>query len=939
MRSIVFLSLCLCIFAAEVIVVDPTIHHKDRKALEKKAEKKFALELLKTRKHQSHLKNHYKKKIGYYKTKKSAYSKLRMTLLNEKKEASREAHLAAKKAQINAKKTGANPEKAVIKAIEKAKQSRAKLVKQLNKKNNEVSKLAKKEQRIKAKTIGYSRAAKRTEFKLKKLVAKIAHTKKHVEAKKTEYIKREMRQLERKARVHSIKHIIKKIQRHLDETENEADRKKLINKQKYAATLLSQIAARVRIHKLRKQQRKARLIQIISIIKQLNHFRKGFHYDKKLHTLEVKKAAAIVKSVQKEIETEIQNVALVALEKETTEKENFVEAGERKIRMYKNKIYRLKISDAKIRIAEKQMSKDAAKQTKIAFNLRISKLKKLSKRLGLCPLNRLRIKRRLRIYKKEVKIATRKIKRNNKAIHRLNIRISIYQRKIRQIQKRRIAKIMFKLNHLRRTLQTLRTKIMQVRVRKSSKRKEDLMVKVRTYKNQEHAVKKAMKRFMKRNGHVLRKLEVIRREELEAAKHHYKNQSKALKKVINMMRRVDTKVHFYKRRVANFKHSPLKQTIMMRRMRKYVRSLEKSKEHIKSLTQKKSLAKAAFELLRTKAIKRLHNKRSQLQGKQNWLLSELRALAKKEKDVGKAVKKTTNISAMKSLYQQLAILRKDGKREQLELVRVVKQLQKVNQLFLRHNQYTALRRAKHMFKKYEKKFNAYEAGKLAAKKRMNKYEEEQAELFKKQPYVTSLAGKNSMKQKLRFVKQKMSNAQADFLTLQKQQRRTIRRTLRLNKEYVSLLTVKLHDLKIRLEHKTQERPRLSKDALYSMDEKKQRHAVHRLKIVDAQIEDLDNTIEKVQRKIKKAMYVKGKLNAALKPIGKKCNKQTDCKICRKLGKVAKYGIVHHESDSIILNRLRGVCMRIDANRQRESLHTFDPSTFEVTEVCTQIGKC
>ncbi|KAL7722822.1 hypothetical protein QTN25_000419 [Entamoeba marina] len=380
-----------------------------------------------------------------------------------------------------------------------------------------------------------------------------------------------------------------------------------------------------------------------------------------------------------------------------------------------------------------------------------------------------------------------------------------------------------------------------------------------------------------------------------------------------MMRRVDTKVHFYKRRVANFKHSPLKQTIMMRRMRKYVRSLEKSKEHIKSLTQKKSLAKAAFELLRTKAIKRLHNKRSQLQGKQNWLLSELRALAKKEKDVGKAVKKTTNISAMKSLYQQLAILRKD-----------------VNQLFLRHNQYTALRRAKHMFKKYEKKFNAYEAGKLAAKKRMNKYEEEQAELFKKQPYVTSLAGKNSMKQKLRFVKQKMSNAQADFLTLQKQQRRTIRRTLRLNKEYVSLLTVKLHDLKIRLEHKTQERPRLSKDALYSMDEKKQRHAVHRLKI--------------------KAMYVKGKLNAALKPIGKKCNKQTDCKICRKLGKVAKYGIVHHESDSIILNRLRGVCMRIDANRQREcytqamtiaqkALHTFDPSTFEVTEVCTQIGKC
>jgi len=524
------------------------------------------------------------------------------------------------------------------------------------------------------------------------------------------------------------------------------------------------------------------------------------------------------------------------------------------------------------------------------------------------------------------------------------------QRRIRQIQKKRIAKILIVLNHMKNKLKSVRHQIMSVRVRKESKDKDILMVKVRTLQNIEKQLKNSIKRFIRRNGHVVRKLEKLRREELEAAKRYYKDKKAILKRITKRIVRVSRKVNLLKKKVEQFKGQPFKQVRVMRLMKKHVALLNKLILKKNALITRKKIAYSRYVLLRTKAINRLHVKRSELTGRQNWLLSELRALAIREKDIAKHIKKTTNMKAMKGLYKELAFTRKEGKRVQKVLFRVVKAMKKVNQLFLRHNQYTAIRRAKVIFKKYNKKFIAFEYKKKALKNKMAVYQAQQAELFKKQPYVKTIAAKAEWNANMKLVKQSISDTEADFLTVQKQEKRVIYRALSLSKEYASLLKVKLSDLKIRLQQKQTERPLVSKTALYSVNANKQRRAVRRLKVIDAAIADLDNTIEKTVRKIKKTHYSIGKLKAALRPEGKKCKKQTDCKICRRLGKVAKYGLVHRETDSIILSRLRGVCSRIEAGRQKEcfhqamniamkALHTFDPERFVVSEVCATLGKC
>ncbi|EKE40609.1 hypothetical protein ENUP19_0305G0079 [Entamoeba nuttalli] len=980
MRSIVFLTFVLLTFATEVIRVDPYISHEDRRKLEKKAEQKFAVELLKARKHQDHLKQHIKKQLAVLKARKETYQKVRDSTTNEKKSVSNEiAQLNAQikaldlepaKARLEAKKSNSTEsvaDKKVADAIKKAVADKLKLSHKVTHKTLKVEKIAKRLQHYTKKLSEAERDYKRMEYKQQKLHAKITTTKKDIEAKKNQYIKRALRQLERIARVSAIKHMVKKIERELDQVENEEERKKLINKQKTAVTMLKRIEARVNIHKLRKSQRKARWNHIANVIKGMNNYKKGWKYDQKLRKLEVAKAVTAVNAIQKRINTLIhsakktgkvdamelnkltdkKNAAMNILEKARSALELFEEKGEKTIRNYKLRILRLKMADAKIRISEHQLSKDAAKVTKKEFLTRIDKLKKLQKRMGLCPLNRLRIKRRLRVYKKEVSIATRKIRRNNKRIHSLKIRVESIERRIRLIQKKRIAKIVRKLNHLKGKLNGVRHQIMAVRVRKNSTQKDILMVKVRTLQNIEKQLKNTIRRFVKRNGHVIRKLEQLRKAELEAARKYYKNKKAIAKRMKVVINRLRVKVAIFKRKIDKCKNSPFKQVRVIRLMKKYVKKLERTIASRKDMKLKVSTAHSRYITLRTKAINRLHTRRSELYARQAWLLSELKALAKRETDIHNTIKKTTVLKAMKGLYKELSFIRKEGKRVQLKLFKVVKRIQKVNQLFFRHNQYTAIRRAKVVFKKYNKKFGTFEKRKASLKRKMAVYQAEQNEIFKKQPYAVN---KNALNDRLRLVKQAMSDIDADFATVQKQEKRVIVRALKLSHEYDGLLKVKLSDLKVRLAAKQKERPVVSKTALYTIDSNKQKHAVRRLKVIDSSIEELDNSIEKTVRKIKKTHFRIGKLKAALRPEGKKCNKQTDCKICRKLGKVAKYGIVHHESDSIIINRLRSVCTRINADRQKEcyhqamnmamkALHTFDPSKFVVSEVCSSLGKC
>ena len=973
----------LLTIATETVTVDSYVSHKDRHALHAKAQKKFELELLRMKKHQDHVKQHVKKQLVALEQKKKTQEKLLASLVNEQKTVQGEVAAAVsevKKLELEGKKAGIkvaakngdakSVEAAQMKAIKDAQVAMAEKKKAMKTKMHLLAKLKRRVAKRNVAVINIKKAIKRLQEKEKRLNFKIVNAKKNIEAKKREYIAKAMRQLERIAKVKALKKLIKHIGNKLDRQEDDRERAKLINKQKAVRLTLAKLEQRVKIHKMRKAQMKGRWRHIASVIAKMNHYKKGFRYDQKLRALEVKKAIAQVRAVQKEIETVIEESkkvgkvngveverlqqkktsAMVKLEKARTIFENNQEKGEAKIRNYKKHILRLKINDAKIRISEHRLNKDIAKTTKADLVVRIHKLLKLRKRLGLCPFNKLRIKRRLRTYRKEVKIASRKIRRNNKQIHLLNIRLASLDRRFRTIEKRRIAKIIMRVNALKSKLHNIRHRIMAIRIRKASHLKEVLLVKLRTLKNKESSLKNSLRRYLRRNGHVLRKLEQLRKQEREAARLNYKMKATSVRKLRKVVAKLNEKVKFYKAKIAQFKASPYQQIKAMRAMRKLVALLEKSQKKLKEAKQAKTIARSKYMMLRTKAAARLHAQRGELFGRQAWLLSSLRAMANQEKQIRAEMKKTINVREMRGLYKQQVILRHEGRRSQKKLFRVVKRLQKIQKLLVRHNQYRALRRLKKVFKVYNHKFVNFELKKFGLKNVMKGLQQQEAKLFVKKPYIQGIAQKEQFKQQERKVKNAISEVRSEFATVEKQEKRTIIRALKLGREYQSLLNVKMSDLKNRLTLKQNERPNVSKRALYSVDPVAQRKAVRRLKVIDRSIEELDGSIERTEKKQRKTVYVIGKLRAALAPKGKRCTAQTDCKICRKLGKVAKFGIRHHESDSIILTRLRGVCTAIEASRQKEcyhqamavamkALHTFDPMRFHVTQVCQQIGKC
>jgi len=974
MRGILISLFIIFSIATEFVVVDSHVSHKDRKDLEVKAYKKFKLELLKMRKHLDHLKQRTTKQIIALKEKKKVEQKLLATVTEEKKiESKKLIDLVnqVKKLELSPKKNSleiANATKSNNKIIKRTTQElkniEEKLIeakKEIRKQSVIVERLKKRMTKKEFKISGITKTIKRLQEKLKLIKIRIVNSVKIIDKKKKDYINKSMRQLERIAKVIAYKKAIKHIDRKLDEIEEESERQRLIRKQKSLKLSMVKLQQRVRIHKMRKIQLKKRWKEIAHVTLRMKQFKKGFLYDQKLRALEVKKAIAIVKSVQKEIEdliiqskkvgktdgVEVEKLsqkksnAMTQLEKAKTLFEEAQEKGEKKIRIYKKRILKLKLKDAKIRITEHQLNKDVAKNARNDFKLRIKKLRKLQKRGGLCPFNKLRIKRRMRLYKKEVHILTRKIKRNNKQIHTLKVRVESLNRRFRLIEKKRIGKIIRITNKLKGKLNYIRQNIMQIRVRRSSNLKSSLMIKLRTLKNKESSIKNTLKRYLKRNGHVLRKLESLRKQELQAAKIEYKNKSRRIKRLTLVIKKLEDKISAFKAKVNEFSSSPFKQVGVMRMMRKYVKLLENTKNKLKAEKQSKIIAKSKYEMLRTKAIARLHSRRGELFGKQGWLLSSLRAMAKQEKELHVEMKKTINEKEMRGLYKQQVLLRKEGRKIQRKLYRVVKKLQEIQKILVRQNQYNAIRRLKKSFKIYNKKFIKFELQKLALKRQIKVYEQQQAQLFVKQPYIKGVIEKNKFNEELKRVKGLISEIQTEFSTVEKQERRTIVRSLKLGREYESLLNVKLSDLKSRLILIQNERPIVSKKALYSIDVSEQRYAVRRLKTIDTTIEDLDRSIERTEKKIKKTKYVIGKLKAALVPKGTKCNAQTNCRICKKLGKVAKFGIVHHESDSIILNRLRNVCTRIDASRQKEcyhqamavamkALHTFDPVKFHVT---------
>nr|AGM32983.1 hypothetical protein [Coptotermes formosanus] len=147
-----------------------------------------------------------------------------------------------------------------------------------------------------------------------------------------------------------------------------------------------------------------------------------------------------------------------------------------------------------------------------------------------------------------------------------------------------------------------------------------------------------------------------------------------------------------------------------------------------------------------------------------------------------------------------------------------------------------------------------------------------------------------------------------------------------------------------------ERVVVLKRTLYQIDPKQQQKAERQLQLIDSIIDECTHKIHKCKSQLRKSITVQKFLNEKLKP-KKKCGRRADdCSICKKLGRIAKYGIKKNEEDRVILDRLQFKCSKLLPDEQlpcyelamkvaEKALHTFDPKAFKIHQICRQINAC
>jgi hypothetical protein len=773
-----------------------------------------------------------------------------------------------------------------------------------------------------------------------------------------------------------IRKHLKHVEQRLGVTINPETRAKLVKSRQILLRRERLLKRRVAILRRRKAQRKMRKIQIRKVRLQLRKYHKQFRAEKKMKVaqlLAAKRQVVIMKRIYKKAERAFNNAkSLKRRERKATAlKGARLAYFATKTRIYRLKkdirdmksisiqkvhaivrsLLKLKLLDAKMRIAEHKVSIKEYEDYKKKVVLRIQQLKRFAKRLDLCPANQRLLRRRLYINGKRLKHVGRKIAHSLKAIRNQQTRIGFIHRKFRLLAIK-------EYKHMKRTVASLKQSLRELRMTVRAARFKKACSGVITRRRMSFIIKKAKNemRSLRLELNDLRlKIKAVddaiaeeKRQRLHVTKIDYHRSKAALYDAKHAMRVLSRKIQKNKE-LATSSVEVYKKRMYFARNAKLIHRLSKLDAIVKRLQNKVATLKVRYNKLRTAEVAAFLAKKSKWESRKALVIAKLNKLAKRDQKITRRlrrgicrIKKCRLMFGKKYNFLQAHKL-------QLILFKINAKLEKIHAEYVRRSEAKSFRIIRKRFLKQQKKYVKNEKFIKHTRHQLTRIEKKIAVAEQRLPYLPE--NQKVVAKGVLVALEKIKKTVIKKLNVLESRKTTVlKRYLDLNKEYLIQLKKRMASDTKRKTELTALRPTVLHEALYELIPRKQQKAERRLNNLDKELEALDKRVIEDKHNLEQAIRTRKFLVDAVKPKVECTGGVVKCRYCHILGRIVKTSLRKREEDRVILERLhhrcnketpnnQAVCLEVAMRLTEVAVNTFDPLKFRTVAACKKIGVC
>jgi len=683
---------------------------------------------------------------------------------------------------------------------------------------------------------------------------------------------------------------------------------------------------RADILKKRKMERRARKMRILKVKRQVREFYKKFAFERRMKKAQLKKLEKQVSFLKRQFVRARRGYVYARSLKRRQRKAAALSGARKayfstrakayqlrkslrdikadnmqKIHTVIRELLKLKIADAKMRIVEHKASIKATELYKKKLHKRIHQLNNLSRRIELNASNKKLLQSKIKINKRRIAHANRRIKVAQQGIKRQQMRIGLIHRKLRlltikeynymksiilsikrsiRVQKGVIRHAMYLIKCMGRNGK-MRARFM---MKKAKSEIRVLKVELKSLRMKVKAVNDAIAEEKKQRLTVT----AIDYHRAKAAFHELRNNERRLnrdlKKVITFI---------------GMKNNKAKADRLKAQYSRIMKQLLKIKSIKKKVVARFQELKKKYIQLKLQEEKEFMDKKRKWENRKNRIINTLNILAKKDKSFGLHLRRRCRRQKCFYIFNRRYNLILAHKL-QIKLFRVNKKLIQLNEECARR---AAMKSFRLMGKRFAKQKKAYKKVNLKRKDTKKQLADVNNKITKAEevlPYLKDqAAGKKNVatleKMKKKYVKKSIE--------LVKRKKSIMMKYMVLNREFIEHLKKRMESDKKRVEELRKQRPEVLHKALYELIPRKQQRAERKLNNLDKELEALVERQITDKHKYEEAVRKNKFLAEAVKPKVQCKGGIVKCRYCHILGSIVKKAMAKREKDAIILKRL------------------------------------
>jgi len=655
------------------------------------------------------------------------------------------------------------------------------------------------------------------------------------------------------AAIQQIDKHVEHIEQRLGLTTNYAKKVKLMKARNYLLKKQKRLRKRADQLKRRKMERKQRKMKVMEIKRKLTDFYKKYRYDKHLKKAQFKKLLKQLRFLKRQYNRAKRGYLYARSLKKREAKALALKGARKAYLATREKIYmmrknlrgmkydsmqqahaiiremlKLKISHAKLRIIEHQGSVRKLQLYKRKVMKRIHQLNKMARRVELCPANRKIVNSKLKINRKRLVHANRRIAIAKQGIKRQQIRIGIIVRKLRQLTIKEYKLMKSAIASIKRSIRTQKRIInnalyQKACMGKNMKKRASFIIK--KAKSEIRILKVEMNSLRMKVRAVDDAIAEEKRQRLTVTGINYHKTKAALHEIKIKEKKM---TRFVKKNVMDLTSSTnrIKDKALTKQYSKLMKRLIKIKDIKQKLINKLNTLRNKLRQMKAQEERDFLDKKRKWEKKRNDIVRVLNSLAKKDvKFVRKLHRGCKVRKCFIMFHKKFNLLR--AHKLQIKLFRVTKKLEKINEEYVRRAEKKSFNMMGKRFAKQKKEYKKISLKHRNARKKLenvkvkiNKEEERLPYLKNQQKAVGKRNVAKLEKKKKEYVRQKAK--------LVKRKRIILRRYLDLNKQFTIQLKKRMIEDKKRIEELRKERPMVLHKTLYELIPRKQRRAERKL---------------------------------------------------------------------------------------------------------------